>query len=102
DLTIKYAVRIDLHSHGGLQVRRELLLRGLLGLTKPRPKRRVVRKWNQAEELTEIRYPTVANRLGHEAGELRVGQHQPAARRDPVRLIVEALGEHLGEVGDHA
>ena len=33
-------------------------------------------------------------------GERRVGQQQPAPRRDAVRLVVEPLGEHLGEVLD--
>ena len=33
-------------------------------------------------------------------GERRVGQQQPAPRRDAVGLVVEALGEHLGQVLD--
>ena len=31
-------------------------------------------------------------------GERRVGQQQPAPRRDAVGLVVESLGEHLGEI----
>ena len=34
------------------------------------------------------------------SGERRVGQQQPAPRRDAVGLVVEALGKHLGEVLD--
>ena len=32
------------------------------------------------------------------AGQRRIGQQQPAPRRDAVGLVVEALGKHLGQI----
>ena len=48
----------------------------------------------------EVGDPAVADGLGDGAGERRVGQQQPAPRRDAVGLVVEALGKHLGQVLD--
>ena len=54
----------------------------------------------QFRELDEVGDPAVADRLGDDAGQRRVRQQQPAPRRDAVGLVVEALGEQLGEVLD--
>ena len=51
-------------------------------------------------ELAEVGDPAVADGLGDRAGERRVRQQQPAPRRDAVGLVVEPLGEHLGQVLD--
>ena len=48
----------------------------------------------------ELRHPALAHRFGEQRGELGIAQQQPAAGRHAVGLVVEALGEHLGEVGD--
>ena len=80
----------------------EALLGGLLGLTEARAKGRVVGQRQQSAQLAEVGHPAVADRLGDQSGQVRVGQQQPAARRHAVGLVVEPLGEQLGEVGDHA
>ena len=50
----------------------------------------------------EVGDPAVADRLGDQLGQGGVGHQQPAPRRDAVGLVVEALGEQLGEVGHQA
>ena len=49
-------------------------------------------------ELSQVGDPAVADRLGDQAGEVGVGQQEPAPGRDAVGLVVEPLGEHLGQV----
>ena len=51
-------------------------------------------------QLGEVGDPAVADGVGDDAGERGVGQQQPAPRRHAVGLVVEALGEHLGQVLD--
>src|SRR5262249_28744771 len=48
----------------------------------------------------QVRDPAVAYGGRDGMSELRVRQQQPAARRDPVRLIIEALRKCRGEVFD--
>ena len=51
-------------------------------------------------QLAEGSHPAVADGRGDRASERRVRQPQPAARCDAVGLVVETLGEHLGQVLD--
>src|SRR5690242_18947569 len=54
----------------------------------------------QLRELTEIRDPATADRLGDGGGKRRIVGQQPAPRCYAVGLVAEALGEELGEVLD--
>ena len=79
----------------------ELRLGLALGLAeRRRGSRRRRRAASSCRSSAEIGDPAVADRVGDRAGERRVGQQQPAPRRDAVGLVVEALGEHLGQVLD--
>src|SRR5262249_703711 len=69
---------------------------GPLGLSKSLPKARVSGEGFQPAQLTQIRDPAVAYGGRDGMSELRVRQQQPAARRDPVRLIVEGLRKGRG------
>src|SRR4029434_9253895 len=51
-------------------------------------------------QLAEVSHPAVADGRGDRASERRIRHPQPAARRDTVGLVVETLGEHLGQVLD--
>ena len=46
----------------------------------------------------EVGDPAVADGLGDDAGERRIGQQQEAALRDAVGLVVETLGKQRGEI----
>ena len=50
--------------------------------------------------LREVGDPAVADRLGEQLRQVRVGEQQPAPGRHAVGLVVEPLGEHRREVGD--
>ena len=71
-----------------------------LGLAEVVAKALVVGQRLELAQLTEVGDPAVADGLGDGAGERRVGQQQPAPRRDAVGLVVEPLGKHLGQVLD--
>src|SRR5262249_20195047 len=52
----------------------------------------------EARQLGEILDPALADRAGDAAGELRIGEQEPAARRHPISLVAEALGIEIGEI----
>ena len=54
----------------------------------------------QLGDLAEIGDPAVADRVGDDARQRRIGQQQPAPRRDAIGLVVEALREHLRQVAN--
>ena len=49
-------------------------------------------------QLIKIGDPALADGVGDQFGERRIGQQKPAARRDAVGLIVESLRKHLGKI----
>ena len=51
-------------------------------------------------EQGEVGDPVIADRLREEAGEVGVREQQPASGGYAVGLVVESLGEDLGQVGD--
>src|SRR5215475_6673570 len=57
--------------------------------------RRVRSKSIQLPELEKICYPVLADRLGNETRELRIGLLEPAPLADSVGLIAELLGPNL-------
>ena len=73
---------------------------GRAGTARGTPRRRPAAA--SSRSCVEIGDPAVADRVGDQLRQRRVGQQQPAPRRDAVGLVVEPLGEHLGEVGEHA
>ena len=64
-------------------------------------KRVVVGERFQFLQLREVGDPAVADGLGDDGRQRRVGQQQPAARRDAVGFVVEAFGEHGREIRHH-
>jgi hypothetical protein len=60
----------------------------------------VLARGPDAALLAEIRHPTGADRIRDDARERGVREEQPPSRRHPVGLVVEAFGEHLGQVLD--
>ena len=75
-----------LRNHAG-----ESFLVGALDGAELLPECAVVRAWFQLSEPFEVGNPRVADGPGDESGQERIGLHQPAARRDAVRLVVEAF-----------
>ena len=71
-----------------------------LGLAEGVAKAPVVGQRLELAQLAEVGDPAIADGLGDRAGQRRVGQQQPAPRRDAVGLVVETLGKHLGQVLD--
>src|SRR5262249_47813944 len=69
-----------------------------LGLAELQPEALVLGERLQTTELSQVDDPAIADRSGNRLSERRVGQQQPPARRDPVRLVVEAFGEHLRQI----
>ncbi len=81
--------------------RREVYLVGALDRAPALAERRVVDERLDRAKLVEVADPAVADRLVEQARELRVREHDPAARRDAVRLVREALRPQLVEVAEH-
>ena len=52
----------------------------------------------EVAETVPGRVPALADGLVEEGRQRRVGEHHPAARRDPVGLVAEALGKGLVKV----
>ena len=71
-----------------------------LGLAEGVAKALVVGQRLELAQLAEVGDPAVADGLGDRAGQRRVGQQQPAPRRDAVGLVAEPLGKHLGQILD--
>ena len=100
DLAVEDRVGIDAHAGRRLEPFAQTRLGLALGVADGVAKAGVVGERRELRELGEVGDPAVADRLGDAAGERRIGQQQPAPRGHAVGLVVEALGEHLGEVPD--
>jgi hypothetical protein len=98
DLAIEETIRIYCVAGRILEPLAEGRLGFLLGFEEARAEVRIVGIGNQLFQTSHVRNPTFADGLGDEARQPRVGQHQPAARRDAVGLVAESLREHLGEI----
>ena len=96
----KMRVRVHRLAGGRFEPVGKLRLGLALGLAEGVAKALVVGQRLELAQLAEVGDPAVADGLGDRAGERRVRQQQPAARRDAVGLVVEALGKHLGQVLD--
>jgi hypothetical protein len=55
----------------------------------------------EALEQGEVVEHGLAADLAHEAGQLRVGEHQPAAEGDAVGLVGDATGIEMIEIVEH-
>ena len=51
-------------------------------------------------EIFAVRNPRIADFFAQKVGETGVCRDHPTTRRDAVRLVVEALGEELDEIGE--
>ena len=100
DLAIEDRVRVHRLPGRRLEPGDELRLGRALGLTESGAELAAVGERLEMTQLSEVGDPVVADGLGDRAGQRRVGQQQPAARRDAVGLVAEALGKHLGQVLD--
>ena len=100
DLAIKDGVRIHGLPGGGFEPLGELSFGLALGLAEVVAKAPVVGQRFELAQLGQVGDPAVANGRGDRAGQGGVRQQQPAARRDAVGLVTEALGKHLGQVLD--
>ncbi len=61
-------------------------------------KRFVIGERFQLFQLREVGDPAIADGLGYDGRQRRIGQQQPAARRNAVGFVVEAFREHGREV----
>ena len=97
DLHVEHHRRIQLDALMAVNPAAEALLVFLLDCGKLFDKGCVVRKRQQLFQLIKVFAPALADGFIHQLGERRVGQHQPAARRDAVSDRVELL-RHDGVV----
>src|SRR4029453_1215913 len=93
DLAVEECIWIDALGARRRQPVSEAGLGGALGLLEVGNKRRVVGQGEEVTELGEVRDPAVANSLGDQTSEVGVRQEEPAAWRDAVGFIIEALGK---------
>jgi hypothetical protein len=70
----------------------------VLSLLNAPKERSVLRQRAELLQLGEVRNPTVADNARDRCREPGIGQLEPASRRDPVGLVVEAFGKYLGEI----
>ena len=101
DLAVEERIGIDALPARRRQPVGEAGLGRTLGLLEVGNKRRVVGQGEEVTELGQVRHPAVANRLGDQTSEVGVRQQEPAAWRDAVGFIVEALGKQIGEILYH-
>ena len=100
DLAIKDGVRIDGLPGGGFEPLGELSFGLAFGLAEVAAKAPVVGQRFELAQLGQVGDPAVANGFGNCSSQCGIGQQQPAARRDAVGLVTEAIGKHLGQVLD--
>src|SRR5262245_5659837 len=98
DLAVEELLWIDAPRARRIEPVGEAGLGGALGLLEVGDKRRVLDQGEEVMKLGQVRNPAVANRLGDQTSEVRVRQQEPAAWRDAIGFIVEALGKQLGEI----
>ncbi|MNU86913.1 hypothetical protein D3C71_766870 [compost metagenome] len=91
DLNVKDRVRIDADSILLLDIRSQLQLVLLLNVINMVLEPFVLTKLKEIDQLARLRNPSAANRFGDQSSKSRIGMHQPAAMRNSVRLVVEAL-----------
>ncbi len=99
DLHVEDRVRVHQRAGAPLDHRGQVHLVAALDRLERRVEPHVVDQRPQPRQLVEVRDPRAAQSLGDHLGQARVGEQQPAPRRDAVGLVVEALGEEAGEVG---
>src|SRR5260370_2435384 len=100
DLAIKNGIRIDRLTRGRLEPIGKSGLSLAVSPVKFFENSFIIRKLPEFAQLTKIGHPAVADRFADGAGEFRVGQQQPTPRRNPIRLVVEPLRKHLGQVSN--
>ena len=100
DLHIEQRVRVYGCPQCVLHVAGQGVLVGLLGGGEPLPETCIVGERFQGAQLLQVGDPAVADGLGDQCGQGRVGLEQPAARRHAVGLVIKFLRPELVEVGD--
>ena len=100
DLTVENGVRVDALAGRRSQPIGEARLGLTRGIAKHVAKSFVVGKRLELGQLTEVRYPAVADAFCDGSGQRRVRQQQPSSQRYPIRLVVETLGKHFGQILD--
>src|SRR5260370_19570172 len=95
DVAIENAVRIDGYLGAPPQPIGKLAFGAPLGLSKRIREAGIRGERLKFAQLGEVFDPLLPDGFGNRARERRVRQMQPAARRDPVGLVVKPLGEHL-------
>jgi hypothetical protein len=71
-----------------------------LGFLNARKERGVLGQGAKLLQLREVRDPAIADSTRNRRREPGIGQLEPASRRDPIGLVVEALGKYLCEIFD--
>ena len=98
DLAVEDRVRIGRDAGRRLEPVDEARLRFALRIAARLVEGAVASEAPQLGEPVKIGDPALADRGGDDARERGVAREQPAPRRDPVGLVVEALRKHLGQV----
>ena len=101
-LAVEDRLRIHHLARRALQPVGEACLLLPLGHRHPFPEGRVVGQRAELLELREVGHPPFPDRPADHLGEGRIAEPQPASGGHPVGLVVEALGEQLGQVPDGA
>src|SRR5258705_4017868 len=100
DLAIKDCVRIYRFSGLRFEPVGKSDLRLASGFAKTVAKHFVFGEWLQLAQVTEVRDPAVTYGVADRPSQRGVCKQQPTSGRDPIGLIVEALGKHLGQIFD--
>ena len=99
-LNIKDGIGIDLEAEGIEDGVREDLLVGAFDVGKLFEEGRIASELLQALEFGEVGDPRIANSVGDEVGQARVGLEQPATLGDAVSLVGEVVGHHFVEIAE--
>ena len=101
DLDVEQRRRIDLDAEAFADQPRQRQLVVVLDLAKPLLERVVAGAGLETLEQGEVVEHGLAAGLAHQVGQLRVGQHQPAAEGDAVGLVGDAAGIEMVEIVEH-
>ena len=99
DLDVEHRIRIELNAHAAGDEIGELHLVGALDGGELFPEGAVAGELIQRLQLLGIVEEGIADGFAHEVRQAGIALHQPAARRDAVRLVVDAVRVELVQVG---
>ena len=102
DLDIEHRGRIEHHAGVMLNHIGQALLVGQANSPPALLEGRIVSQRLELRQALQIGLPAVADRLGEQVSQLRVGAGDPATRGHAVGLVVELLRPHFVEVAEQA